>query len=451
MYFRRSIEAELQRWKKNPGHKVLELRGSRQVGKTTTLKRFAEENYKRVVYICAIPEIDGESIRDFFRTHDKTDFGTTFSMYCEKRGWDYSDNDDTVILIDEIQESKFLYEHIRMFGRELKCDVIITGSYLQKAKSYFQPANDLDVLTMYPLSFEEFIDYYGALDYYKQNSIKTICEGRLQWFKETFDIYASVGGYPSVLRAYVTGQDVTEAKARIVDALLGELRTRVEEFDDFIALRGGLYAIIELMCVEKKGIRRSVEGISKITPNYSSIRISTKECYSAINWLVEAGFIGLCDKYDSKEHRLYIGERIYFNDLGIFTYLCQNRVEADVLRGLRNETYVYKLLHENSFANTIKGEQPMFAVYDDYELDFRVTTLDGTVYGIEVKSGNNKGKSANFMLEENLLDVLVYMKGDAMYGENNNSYTIPLCLASKFEFRNTKENVVGEIPKVTSF
>jgi len=51
---------------------------------------------------------------------------------------------------------------IRQFAREFECHFIVTGSYLGKTleKEYFLPAGDTDGLTLYTLSFEEFLDAF---------------------------------------------------------------------------------------------------------------------------------------------------------------------------------------------------------------------------------------------------------------------------------------------------
>ena len=51
---------------------------------------------------------------------------------------DFDDSPDTIVIIDEIQESAAIYNRIREFTRRLKSDFIITGSYL-RLTSYFLP------------------------------------------------------------------------------------------------------------------------------------------------------------------------------------------------------------------------------------------------------------------------------------------------------------------------
>lgn len=50
-YLKRKIDAFLNDWRLNPGHKPLIVRGARQVGKTESIMHFAKQRYKHVVYV----------------------------------------------------------------------------------------------------------------------------------------------------------------------------------------------------------------------------------------------------------------------------------------------------------------------------------------------------------------------------------------------------------------
>lgn len=49
--FVRDIRMELEEWKDDPSHVVLQLEGSRQVGKTTELQKFAYAHYDYVIFV----------------------------------------------------------------------------------------------------------------------------------------------------------------------------------------------------------------------------------------------------------------------------------------------------------------------------------------------------------------------------------------------------------------
>ena len=52
-YLERKIDKFLADWKSRPGRKPLIVKGARQIGKTESIKRFAESAYGSVVYIKA--------------------------------------------------------------------------------------------------------------------------------------------------------------------------------------------------------------------------------------------------------------------------------------------------------------------------------------------------------------------------------------------------------------
>ena len=51
IYLSRKIDTFLINWKKNPNRNPLIVKGSRQVGKTASINRFASLNFENVIYI----------------------------------------------------------------------------------------------------------------------------------------------------------------------------------------------------------------------------------------------------------------------------------------------------------------------------------------------------------------------------------------------------------------
>lgn len=81
----------------------------------------------------------------------------------------FLDTADTVIIIDEIQESAEIFNIIRNFARNLNCDVIVTGSYLGRVmlgKGFKYSAGDYETIEVSSLSFLEFLDAFNLLDLY---------------------------------------------------------------------------------------------------------------------------------------------------------------------------------------------------------------------------------------------------------------------------------------------
>ena len=56
IYLKRKIDEYLVNWKKDNNKMPLIVKGARQVGKTESIKKFAENNYENVIYINFVEE-----------------------------------------------------------------------------------------------------------------------------------------------------------------------------------------------------------------------------------------------------------------------------------------------------------------------------------------------------------------------------------------------------------
>lgn len=215
MELKRDIYKELLAWKSKRNHKVLELEGARQVGKTYILEKFAKKEYQSHVYINMI----GSSGKDFLqcietaaswepgKKRENNPVYKAFQLYDP----DFSDCEDLLIVIDEIQESSVVYSKIREFARDFKAHFIVTGSYLGKTreKEYFLSAGDTEVLTMTTLTFPEFLDafhkrgLYESIDLYGGSDHAGYDE-----LKSYFHTYLQIGGYPEVVTTYLESRSI---------------------------------------------------------------------------------------------------------------------------------------------------------------------------------------------------------------------------------------------------
>lgn len=426
-YVERFIEKEFYNWKQNWEGYGLEVTGCRQVGKTTTVLHFANENYKNVVYVNV--GTDDMSLLETINEHNAL---VVIQQYCNQCGIHYEDNRNTVLVLDEVQESRAIYEKIRVFNRCLKCDLIVTGGNLSKTIEFFQPAGDLIQCRMYPLSFEEYLHYYNAYEYYSKTSIKTICDEKYDWFKQVYDVYSVVGGYPAVFCTYLEGKPLQPIFESLLNTFKSEFRINTVNSADYDKIDSMFKVICELLCKEKKGDARVLATASKLTTQDKSKRVSAAECNNLLAWLQASGIISYCGKIDLRTGDEYTAERFYFEDVGLFRFVCEKyNLETTAVVGAVAETFVYNELRFNNFQKRFYQDRPSFAICDDYELDFYVVArFDGKKYGIEVKNGKNTGKSLQNVLDR--LDCAIYARVDSGTGESGKVYTIPVFLLNKF-------------------
>lgn len=146
----RKVYGVLLAWKKNPSHSTLEITGARQVGKTYLVNKFADQEYKKKIYVNLL-ELSGELFINCYEIlWQEMKQGARYEnpVYELIKRYDpaFEDSPDTVVIIDEIQESAEIYNRIREFTRNLSSDFIITGSYLGRILNdeFKYSAGDLD-------------------------------------------------------------------------------------------------------------------------------------------------------------------------------------------------------------------------------------------------------------------------------------------------------------------
>lgn len=451
MELRRNIYKKLLAWKKENTGRVLELQGARQVGKTYILKKFGKENFSKMVYI-NMAENTGKNFSRCIsiamewepgKPMEETPIRKALELYDET----FKDNKDTVVIIDEIQESAEIYNQIRTLAREFQAYVIVTGSYLGRTMEpdFFLPAGDMDHMVMESMTFDEFLDVFDEQERYEK--IDLYGKGRTEDYKklmEYYEIYQKIGGYPAVVACYAEYRDLNKCMGLIGDLInvfADESKRYFEDIIDINMFQKLFNAIALLMMQEKLGIRDLTAELSKIAYQEESGRTTKKMINHAISWLQESHIIGYASKaVDCDYKQIKDNSRYYFLDMGIaYYFLSRTGAPYDVIKGLLAENFVYLVLRRR-IENTheIAGLVPWFASYEKIkgELDFYVRSLvDYKNYGIEVKSTDASAKTARKLLEDGKLDYLYLLKGETMGGiADGRIFTVPLCLADRIEF-----------------
>lgn len=397
MYIERDIEKKFLDWKVRSSC-ALEVEGSKQVGKTTTIKKFAKENFNNVIYI-NLDEISGEHFLESMDYCSKSYPANEFYLklietFVDRENLSFSNDEDTVIVIDEIQKNKKVYELIRPLNRYLNCRLIVTRSYLRETKQFFQPAGDTEKVTMYPINFLEFINLFGKRDFLENQNLLAWDSSMDDWFKSAYLNYTVLGGYPEVVIAAVQNDfnegAVSPVKLKIIRLISDELKS---QFD-------------------------TIEG---------------KEVKRCISWLLEYGVLDFCDVHDFAAKQSSTGPRVYFRDIGILNDVLNNfnfppKGRFDFVA----ENFVFKTLNENF--NYIS----QFGVYNK-ELNF-LFSRNGISYGIVVNHDKNPGKTATRLLEGGKINKLIYFTDDTT-GTVNKVITLPIWAAAvcKYDFMIEKE------------
>ena len=168
---RRKITERLIEWKERKEKKPILIYGARQVGKTYIVEDFAKRCYKNSIYINfeKMPvfisffdsDISPARLITIFETHFKTKITAG----------------ETLIIFDEIQACERALTSLKYFAEDAPDQHVIgAGSLLGVAINrgrYSFPVGKVEMLTLYPLDFEEYLEALGRT-YFVQIDRKSV-------------------------------------------------------------------------------------------------------------------------------------------------------------------------------------------------------------------------------------------------------------------------------------
>ena len=213
--FKRELLHQLSEWSKKKNRKPLVLRGARQVGKTTLVNLFSE-NFNQYIYLNMDLPDEKRIFEDAKSFNDLVD-----AIYFIKNA--RKTEKDTLLFIDEIQNSPEAVKYLRYFYENLKdlC-VIAAGSLLETLidKEISFPVGRVEYLAVRPFSFREFL---SAGNFNKElEAIDTLPfpEFAHERLLSLFRKYALIGGMPEVVKLYFETNDLVEIKNSINNLII---------------------------------------------------------------------------------------------------------------------------------------------------------------------------------------------------------------------------------------
>ena len=206
MNIERHISSELLKWKNASDRKPLILRGARQVGKTTLIHQFAK-GYKNQILINLELGEDKRFFTDFQNVQ------TIVEALCISRNIPTTEKKNTLLFIDEIQESPEAIAFLRYFYEmEPEIHVIAAGSLLEhamkKVKSF--PVGRVTMLYLFPINFPEFLYATGSRSVLEQLNTIPVNETAHKTTLDLFNRYAIIGGMPEVVSKYVETKSIAD-------------------------------------------------------------------------------------------------------------------------------------------------------------------------------------------------------------------------------------------------
>lgn len=209
---KRHAEKRLGEWFENPKRKPLVIRGARQVGKSTLVRQFAEEN--RLIF----HEVNLERhprLTDVFFGHDTHRILKELEFICQKGP---INKPGSILFLDEIQSVPIAIQTLRYFYEDYpELPVVAAGSLLEFSLSkhaFSIPVGRIEYLYLSPVTFKETISALGEDDllqllegYALPDVLPTTAHERLL---EILRIYFLIGGMPEAVQVYIDTRDLNK-------------------------------------------------------------------------------------------------------------------------------------------------------------------------------------------------------------------------------------------------
>jgi predicted AAA+ superfamily ATPase len=222
--FQRDILSNLRKWKAQPSHKPLIIRGARQVGKTTVVKEFAKE-FDTFLHL----NLERPADRKLFLQQTAVEDLLT-AIYLAKRK--RKQKGAVLLFIDEIQNSPEAIALLRYFYEDIpELYVIAAGSLLESLIDVHLsfPVGRVEYMALRPCSFAEFLQAMGETmlkEHLVTASLPNAIHHRVM---QLFNEYVLVGGMPEAVALYADTKDIV-ALQKVYDTLLTGYRDDVEKY-----------------------------------------------------------------------------------------------------------------------------------------------------------------------------------------------------------------------------
>lgn len=390
---------DLVAWKNRADRKPLILLGARQIGKTYILKEFGKREFKNVAYI----NCDNNAmVQDLFAPDYNIE--RIVLAISALTGVDVKAG-ETLIILDEIQELKRGLSALKYFCEDAsQYHVAVAGSLLgitlHQGESY--PVGKVNTLTMYPMSFEEFLWACGKekmADLLHTMQWNVVC-GLKTVYTEFLRKYYFVGGMPEAVKVFVKTNSAPAVREIQNEILLA--------YDRDISKHAPTEQVVRINQVWNSIPSQLAKENRKFIYGLVKQGARAKDYELAIQWLIDAGLVYKVNRSKMLSVPLKIHEdisafKLFLLDVGLL--------------GAMSQIPPAMLLLPNS-ANTAKGDftenyvccqmsllrnMPIYYFSKDnsqLELDF-VVQIGDEVFPVEVKAEENlQAKSLKVVLQK---------------------------------------------------
>ena len=424
---KRNAILKLVQWKNSPERKPMVLRGARQVGKTWLMKEFGQNYYDNYVYFNFDEE---DELKSIFETNKNPNrIIELLSMISDEK----IEPEKTLIIFDEIQECPEALNTLKYFKEKANEYHVITagsllGTLLAKPKSY--PVGMVNLLDIYPLTFDEFLNaidsglyaYYESIQ--KEQVIEQIFHQRLL---DAYNYYLIIGGMPECVSSWIKYKDPA-----MVSKIQREL---IEVYENDFSKHNGKVNSGRILMVFRSIVSQLAKPNEKFM--YGAVRegARARDFEEAIEWLVSAGMLNRVYNVSKMEHPLSAFDKLNQFKLFVFdTGLLKRMSGVDNSAILLRTDYQFKgPLTENYVLQQLQGQfevEPRYYSDKNGEIDF-VIQNKMEIIPIEVKGGEDRSANSFKTYVANNAPQHAYRFSKRGYRKDGGFTNLPLYLVRK--------------------
>lgn len=388
---KRLITDKLIEWKNSSSRKPLLLKGARQVGKTYTLLEFGKNYYDNVVYLHF--EGSTESLKKIFSVDlNPMRIIEEISVYAKQTIFP----NKTLVIFDEIQACEEALTSLKYFAEEAPdYHIVAAGSLLGLAinrGNFSFPVGKVDMLTMYPMSFLEFLfatENDTLIEKIREayTSFTPLADIYHTLALDLYKKYLVIGGYPAALKTYLETENfdiVRSTQADISNSYIADMAKYATPNETIRSI--AIFNTLPSQLAKEN---------TKFQYAIIKSNARAKDYEQSLQWLKASSVVLENIKVTEGKLPLSIYEqidsfKIYYSDVGLLCFksgilpqdILVNSSISDRARGLLAENYVAEQL-------VTQGYKLNYWESDGKaELDFIIRQKD-SVIPVEVKSALN--------------------------------------------------------------
>lgn len=423
---KRKVMKWLIDWKNSSNRRPLILQGARQVGKTYSALYFGKQYYDSVVYFNF--ENNSELIKIFERDLEPERIIRELSINSGKSIF----KEKTLIFFDEIQACERALTSLKYFNENAnEYHIIAAGSLLGVAVNrdqYSFPVGKVDLKTLYPLDFEEFlmaVNEEKLIELIKESFEKDI---ELSIHNKAMDLYKTylvVGGMPAAVKEYIDKKDL--------DFVLATQKSINDSYVADMAKYATPHETTRIMATFNSIPAQLAKENKKFQYKVIKSGARAHEYETPVEWLRASGVILKCTKCNEGKLPLaaysdFNSFKVYITDTGL---LCSkfgipaNAVLSDSIafndfKGALTENYVCFSLNANGYTPYYWESK------GNAEVDFLIQDKDGYIIPIEVKAAEHvRAKSLQQYIKKYQPKYAIRVSGKN-FGFENGIKSIPL-------------------------